>query len=480
MSKSGKPLGRYFPEVVDTVLAMEADRFVLDGELVIPVDGILSFDALQLRLHPAESRVNRLALETPAQLMLFDLLFSKETSYLDAPLELRRRSLEIIYAAEQHDDLLLSPCTTGPEARPGLARPGRSGARRSRRQAARRPLRIRASGRCSRSRRCAPPTASSAASATAPTASRSPRSCSASTTRTGLLHHVGFTSAIPAGEKAALTERLEALIEAPGLHRRLAGRAEPLVDRAHRRMAAAEARAGRRGALRPCHRPPLPPRHQVPALAAGQGAGAMPDGPAPARRGRGDARRPAEGGVMKPERIVEGVRLSNPDKVLYPEQGITKGQLADYYVAVADRILPHLAFRPVTMVRCPMGQETKCFYQRHAGSGVLRAAPRGDDPRLRRALSLHLRRRRAGRDGADGGAGDASLGRQGGGARPRRPDRLRSRPGRGPRLRGGDRGGEGGARPAEGARPRSASSRRPAARASTSSFRSRRRRRGRK
>jgi bifunctional non-homologous end joining protein LigD len=73
---------------------------------------------------------------------------------------------------------------------------------------------------------------------------------------------------------------------------------------------------------------------------------------------------------MKPERIVEGVRLSSPDKVLYPEQGITKGQLADYYVAVAERILPHLAFRPVTMVRCPMGQETKCFYQRHAGSGV--------------------------------------------------------------------------------------------------------------
>ncbi|HEY0113580.1 MAG TPA: non-homologous end-joining DNA ligase [Allosphingosinicella sp.] len=73
---------------------------------------------------------------------------------------------------------------------------------------------------------------------------------------------------------------------------------------------------------------------------------------------------------MKPERIVEGVRLSNPDKVLYPEQGITKGQLADYYVAVADRMLPHVAFRPITMVRCPMGQETKCFYQRHAGSGV--------------------------------------------------------------------------------------------------------------
>ena len=70
------------------------------------------------------------------------------------------------------------------------------------------------------------------------------------------------------------------------------------------------------------------------------------------------------------ERIVAGVRLSNPDKVLYSEQGITKGELADYYVAVADWVLPHVAGRPVTMVRCPTGQEKKCFYQRHSGSGV--------------------------------------------------------------------------------------------------------------
>ncbi|HWH23009.1 MAG TPA: non-homologous end-joining DNA ligase [Allosphingosinicella sp.] len=73
---------------------------------------------------------------------------------------------------------------------------------------------------------------------------------------------------------------------------------------------------------------------------------------------------------MAAERIVEGVRLSNPDKVLYPEQGITKGELADYYIAVAERILPHVARRPITLVRCPTGQEKKCFYQRHAGSGV--------------------------------------------------------------------------------------------------------------
>jgi bifunctional non-homologous end joining protein LigD len=90
---------------------------------------------------------------------------------------------------------------------------------------------------------------------------------------------------------------------------------------------------------------------------------------------------------MTEERIVEGVRLSNPDKVLYPEQGITKGELADYYVAVAERMLPHVANRPVTMVRCPTGSEKKCFYQRHAGSGVLPqlhevTVPGFDDPYL--------------------------------------------------------------------------------------------------
>lgn len=110
-SKSGKPLGRYFPEVVDKVLAMEADRFVLDGELIIPVGGVLSFEALQLRLHPAESRVKKLAAETPAQLMLFDLLFFRETSYLAAPLEMRRSSLEILHSAEEDEDILLSPFT---------------------------------------------------------------------------------------------------------------------------------------------------------------------------------------------------------------------------------------------------------------------------------------------------------------------------------------------------------------------------------
>ena len=67
---------------------------------------------------------------------------------------------------------------------------------------------------------------------------------------------------------------------------------------------------------------------------------------------------------------MAGVRLSNPDKVLYPEQGITKQDLAAYYLAVADKMLPHVARRPITLVRCPTGRGKKCFYQRHAGSGV--------------------------------------------------------------------------------------------------------------
>jgi bifunctional non-homologous end joining protein LigD len=67
---------------------------------------------------------------------------------------------------------------------------------------------------------------------------------------------------------------------------------------------------------------------------------------------------------------LEGVRLTSPDKVLYPEQGISKRALAEYYVAVADRALPHLARRPLSLVRCPAGSSEACFFQKHVGSGV--------------------------------------------------------------------------------------------------------------
>src|ERR1700756_5152464 len=72
--KSGKSLTRYFPDVVQLLLALPSERFVLDGELAIPLGNALSFDALQLRLHPAESRIRKLAAETPAIFIAFDLL----------------------------------------------------------------------------------------------------------------------------------------------------------------------------------------------------------------------------------------------------------------------------------------------------------------------------------------------------------------------------------------------------------------------
>src|SRR5678816_1318865 len=88
-SKAGQPLARYFPDVVAAILALPASRFVLDGEIVIPTpegEG-LSFDALLQRIHPAESRVRKLAAETPAWLVVFDLLVNaNRRSLLELPL----------------------------------------------------------------------------------------------------------------------------------------------------------------------------------------------------------------------------------------------------------------------------------------------------------------------------------------------------------------------------------------------------------
>ena len=81
ISRSGKPLGRYFPEVLDMLGAREGeDASSLDGELIIPLDDRLDFEALQMRLHPAESRVRKLASETPALFMLFDVLRHRRQS----------------------------------------------------------------------------------------------------------------------------------------------------------------------------------------------------------------------------------------------------------------------------------------------------------------------------------------------------------------------------------------------------------------
>lgn len=124
-SKSGKPLGRYFPEIVAMLERVDAERFLLDGELILPIGGRLSFDALQARLHPAASRIARLSRETPAQLMLFDLLALDGEDYRGRPLAERRRALEQFHRRHGSEGLLLSPRTLDrPTAESWLARSG--------------------------------------------------------------------------------------------------------------------------------------------------------------------------------------------------------------------------------------------------------------------------------------------------------------------------------------------------------------------
>ena len=93
-SRTGKPLTRYFPELVEALKERVPERCVLDGEIVIVRDGRLDFDALSERIHPAESRVRTLAERTPASFVAFDLLALADESLLDVPLADRRALLE--------------------------------------------------------------------------------------------------------------------------------------------------------------------------------------------------------------------------------------------------------------------------------------------------------------------------------------------------------------------------------------------------
>ena len=110
-SKSGKPLGRYFPEMLQALASIPEKRFILDGELVIPIGDRLSFDALQARLHPAASRIAKLSVETPAQLILFDCVRLGPDDLLGTPLSQRRQWLETLHARTEAPTLILSPCT---------------------------------------------------------------------------------------------------------------------------------------------------------------------------------------------------------------------------------------------------------------------------------------------------------------------------------------------------------------------------------
>jgi len=214
-SKSGKPLARYFPEVAEMLRGTTAPRFLLDGELSIPIGDVLSFEALQLRLHPAESRIRKLSAETPAELMAFDLLEVGRKSLTDEPLRKRREALETFFAKNAVPGLLLSPATT--ERETALAWLHRSGGALDGVIAKRLDLEYRSGERAMikvKQQRTADCVVGGFRYAE--------KKAVVGSLLLGLydgqgrLHHVGFTSAIPAKERPALTKKLESLIQAPG------------------------------------------------------------------------------------------------------------------------------------------------------------------------------------------------------------------------------------------------------------------------
>jgi ATP-dependent DNA ligase len=218
-SKSGQPLTRYFPDLVEALRAVPAKKFVLDGEIAVPEGRAFSFDALLQRIHPAASRVAKLAKETPAWLIVFDLLLDADGKSLTAlPLEQRRRRLDAFARRyfSKGRRIRLSPATTNlAEAKKWLAR---GGATLDGIIAKRRDLPYQAGDRTGmqkiknyRSADCVvggfrynegKPTVGSLLLGLYDDA--------------GLLHHVGFTSTIKGPEKPALTKKLEKLIATPG------------------------------------------------------------------------------------------------------------------------------------------------------------------------------------------------------------------------------------------------------------------------
>lgn len=112
-SRNEKPLNRYFPEMVAPLLDSLPQRCVVDGELIVSIDGKLDFDALGQRIHPADSRVQMLAAETPADFVAFDLLALDNEAFLDRPFSERRAALESV-ATDFSPPVHLAPATSDP------------------------------------------------------------------------------------------------------------------------------------------------------------------------------------------------------------------------------------------------------------------------------------------------------------------------------------------------------------------------------
>ncbi|UWU96172.1 ATP-dependent DNA ligase [Bradyrhizobium sp. CB1015] len=220
-SKSGEDLARYFPEVVTAALELKADRFTLDGEIVVPHGKSFSFDALLQRIHPAASRVKKLSVETPALYLVFDLLASGAKSLAEKTLRERRPALEAFAKANFKNSLFrLSPATTSyAMAKKWLAQ---SGGGSDGVIAKRIDLPYQAGNRNGMQKikkfRSADCVVGGFRYATNKIAGRNVVGSLllGLYNDDGLLHHVGFTSAIKAEAKPDLTDRLEALIGEPG------------------------------------------------------------------------------------------------------------------------------------------------------------------------------------------------------------------------------------------------------------------------
>jgi ATP-dependent DNA ligase len=225
-SKAGQPLARYFPDVVEHLTSLEAKTFVLDGELAIPAGGGFSFDDLLLRLHPAESRVRKLAEASPALYVVFDLLVDETgKSLVNKTLRKRRSALERLARAclRGCEGIRLSPATVSiDEARGWLKRVGATldGIIAKRLDMA----------YCSGTRdgmqkiknyRSADCVVGGFRYGTGKNVVGS--LLLGLTNDAGKLDHVGFTSAIKASERGALTRKLERMIKPPGFTGRAPG-----------------------------------------------------------------------------------------------------------------------------------------------------------------------------------------------------------------------------------------------------------------
>ena len=214
-SKSGKPLGRYFPEMLDLFARLKSKSFILDGELLIETEGRISFDALQARLHPAASRVEKLSRATPARFVAFDCLADGAIDLRDRPLAERRRALESLLAREEEAALSLSPAATdADQARKWLSQSGAAldGVIAKRLDQDYRPgeramlkVKVRRTADCVIGGFRYDRAGSGVASLLLGLYDEA-----------GKLNHVGFTSSIAAGERDAWTKELEALAGGEG------------------------------------------------------------------------------------------------------------------------------------------------------------------------------------------------------------------------------------------------------------------------